>query len=112
MAAVVVSPHPQEQADITRWVLVVGGDAQAQRRTCRALSLAGFAIVVALDAAEALRCLGVIRPTLLVVDGELPGAGDLLDRARAIGIDSARHRDVVGEELALYRERNRGELFR
>ena len=112
MPAMVVSAVPFELVDVTRWVLVVGGDAHVQRRTCRALALAGFALEVTGDATEALSCLPLIRPWLLVVDDDLPGAGDLLDRARTIGIDTARHRDVMGEELAQYRERNRGELFR
>ena len=112
MSAVAVSPHTFEQPDVTRWAVVVTGDAQVQRRTCRAMAHAGFAVEVAQDAAEALRCLEVITPALVVVDDDLPGAGDLLDRARAVGVDSASHSDVVGEELAQYRERNRGELFR
>ena len=112
MAAVALSPRPLEHTDFTRWVLAVTDDALVQRRTRRALMRAGFAVEVALDAPEALRCLDVIKPALLVVDDDLPGAGDLLDRARAVGVDSASHGDVVGEELAQYRERNRGELFR
>jgi ActR/RegA family two-component response regulator len=100
VAAVVVSPYPDAKADVTRWVLVVASDGQAQRRACRALALAGFAIEVTLDAAEAIRCLDVIRPALLVVDDDLPGAGDLLDRARAIGIEAASYGDVVREQLA------------
>ena len=112
MAAIAVSPRTPEHPDITRWVLVVTGDAQVQRRTCRALVRAGLAVEVTIDAAEATRCLEVIKPALLVVDDDLPGAGDLLDRARAVGVDSASHGDVVGEELAQYRQRKRGELFR
>jgi ActR/RegA family two-component response regulator len=112
MAAVAVSPRTLEHPDVTRWVVVVTGDPLVQRRTCRAMVRAGFAVEVAVDTAEALRLLEVITPALVVVDEDLPGAGDLLDRARAVGVDSASHGDVVGEELAQYRERNRGELFR
>ncbi len=112
MAAVAVSPRTFEHPDVMRWVLVVRGDADVQRRTSRALVRAGFAVEVVLNAAEAVACLTVIKPALLVVDDDLPGAGDLLDSARAVGVDSANHRDVVGEELAEYRERNRGELLR
>jgi len=110
--AVAVSPRVMEQPEFTPWVLVVTADADVQRRTCRVLVRAGFAVEAALDAADALACLAVIKPALLVVDDDLPGASDLLDRARAVGVDSASHRNVVGEELAQYRERNRGELFR
>ena len=112
MAAVAVSPRTFEPPDFTRWVLVVSDDADVQRRTRRALVRAGFAVEIAPDVPEALSCLEVITPALVVVDDDLPGASDLLDRARAVGVDSASHGDVVGEELAEYRERNRGELFR
>ena len=112
MAAVAVSPRTFEHPEFTRWVLVVGNDVDVQRRTCRALVRTGFAVEVAPDVPEALHCLEVITPALVVVDDDLPGASDLLDRARAVGVDSASHGDVVGEELAEYRERNRGELFR
>jgi ActR/RegA family two-component response regulator len=57
MAAVAVSPRTLEHPDLTRWVLAVTDDARVQRRTCRALVRAGFAVEVALDAVEALRCL-------------------------------------------------------
>src|SRR5438552_1801884 len=112
MAAVATSPRTVEHPEVTRWVLVVSGDADVQRRTCRILVRAGFAVDAAFDVPEALRCLGVISPALVVVDEDLPGAGDLLDRARAVVVDSASHGDVVGQELADHRERNRGELFR
>jgi CheY-like chemotaxis protein len=111
MAAAVVSQPSLERGDVTRWALVVTDNVDVQRRTCRTLWHAGFAVEIVLDAAQALDCLGVIKPALLVVDDDLPGSGDLLDRARAIGVESARHSDMVGEELAHHRERNRGELF-
>jgi CheY-like chemotaxis protein len=111
MAAAVVSQPSLEHSDVTRWALVVTDNMDVRRRTCRTLWYAGFAVEVVLDAAQALGCLAVIKPALLVVDDDLPGSGDLLDRARAIGVESARHSDMVGEELAHHRERNRGDLF-
>ena len=111
MAAAVVSEPSLENRDLARWVLVVTDDVDVRRRTCRILVREGFAVEVARDAADALGCLAVIRPALLVVDDDLPGSGDLLDRARSIGVESARHSDMVGKELAHHRERNRGELF-
>jgi CheY-like chemotaxis protein len=111
MAVAVVSQPSLERGEVTRWALVVTDNADVRRRTCRTLWYAGFAVEVVLDATQALGCLDVIKPALLLVDDDLPGSGDLLDRARAIGIESARHSNMVGEELARHRERDRGELF-
>src|SRR3954463_16187136 len=108
MAAVAVSPRTFEPPGFTRWVLVVSGDADVQRRTCRAMVSAGFAVEVAPDVPEALSCLEVITPALVVVDGDLPGAGAFLDGGGGVGVVSGSHSDVVGQELAEYRERNRG----
>jgi len=111
MAAVAVPQPGLEHRDVTRWALVVTDRVDVRRRTCRTLWYAGFAVEVVLDAARALAFLGVIKPALLVVDDDLPGSGDLLDRARSLGVESARHSDMVGEEPAQHRERDRGELF-
>lgn len=97
--AVALTSHDFEDQEVTRWVLIVESNLGRQHRLWNALELQGFGVVTVATVAEALGCLAVMRPAL-VVAGELPGARDLLDRARAIGIEAASYRDVVGKELA------------
>jgi DNA-binding response OmpR family regulator len=99
MAAVADSPREIDYPGIARWVLIVDPDRRKQRLARIVLERAGFGVAVVSNVAEAIDCLAIMTPALIVVD-DLPGAGDLLDRARTIGIDTARHGDVVSEKLA------------
>jgi CheY-like chemotaxis protein len=100
MAAIAVSPREIEDCGAGRWVLVVDPGRRNGRLSVIVLERAGFGVEVASSAAEAIDSLAIMKPALVVVDEDLPGAGDLLDRARAVGVDTARHRDVVSKKLA------------
>ncbi len=99
--------------EATPWVLLVGRDWFGREKTRRTLEEAGCAVEVASTAEEALFCLAVMTPALIIVEdvAASPGAGDFLDRARLIGVDAASDRDVVREQLAKYRQRDRSQLF-
>jgi len=97
----------------TPWVLIVGRDRSGRERMRRTLEEAGCAVEVASTAEEAFFCLAVMTPALIIIEevAASPGAGDFLDRARLIGVDAASDRDVVREQLAKYRQRDRSQLF-
>ena len=98
--AVALSTSPAfEHPAITQWVVVVESNAARQHRVWNALANHGFGVITVPTVEEARGCLAVMRPAL-VVAGDLPGASDLLDGARAIGIEAASYRDIVGEQLA------------
>jgi len=97
--AVAVSSRAFEPLAITRWVLVVECNLARQHWIWHALEGRGFGVVTVATVEEARGCLAVMRPAL-VVAGDLPGTGDFLDGARAIGIEAASYRDIVGEQLA------------
>ncbi len=99
--------------EATPWVLLVGRDWFGREKARRTLEEAGCAVEIASTADEALFCLAVMTPALIIVEdlAASPGAGDFLDRARLIGVDAASDRDVVREELAKYRQRDRSQLF-
>jgi len=42
----------------------------------------------------------------------LPGAGNLLDRSRTVGVEAAGDSDVMGQQLAKHRDGNGGQLLR
>ena len=98
MAAVEVSSRELEYPGLTRWAMVVEPDRRKRRIVTAVLEEAGYGVAIVADATEALACLAIMTPALVVV-GDLPGAGDLLDRARSIGIEATRNGDVVSEEL-------------
>lgn len=98
MAAVEVSFPELDQAGVTRWAMLVEPDRSKRQVVTAVLEQAGFAVAVVTGATEALACLAIMTPALIVV-GDLPGASDLLDRARSIGIETTRNGDVVSEEL-------------
>jgi CheY-like chemotaxis protein len=98
MAAVADSPREIDYPGVARWVLIVDPDRLKQSLARSILERAGFGVAVVSSVAEAIDSLAIMTPALIVVD-DLPGASDLLDRARAVGIDTARHRDLVSEEL-------------
>jgi hypothetical protein len=97
--------------EATPWVLLVGRDWASREKARRMIEDAGCAVEVASTAEEALFCLAVMTPALVIIEevGASPGAGDFLDRARLIGVNSAGDRDVVREQLAKYRQRDRGQ---
>ena len=98
----------------TPWVLIVGRDWSGRERMRRTLEEAGCAVEVASTAEEAFFCLAVMTPALIIIEevAASPGAGDFLDRARLIGVDAAGDGDVVRQQLAEHRERDRGQLLR
>src|SRR5215813_13615192 len=99
MAAVELSARDVDYPGVGRWAVVVEPDRRKRRLSTAVLEQAGYAVAVADDVAEAMTCLAIMTTALIVV-GDLPGASHLLDRARAIGIETAGHSDVVREELA------------
>jgi CheY-like chemotaxis protein len=99
MVAVELSAREIEHPGVGRWALLVEPDLRRRRLATPALEEAGYAVAVVSDVTEAVASLAIMTPALIVV-GDLPGASHLLDRARAIGIETTRHGDVVGEELA------------
>jgi hypothetical protein len=115
MAVHALLPDLEEIAiyEVTPWVLLVGRDWWGLQTLRRHLESSACAVEVASTAEEALFCLAVMTPALMIIEQApaSPGAGDFLDRARLIGINSAGDRDVVREELAKYRQRDRGQLL-
>jgi DNA-binding response OmpR family regulator len=98
MAAVEVSSPELDLHEVVRWAMVVEPDRRKRAVVTTVLEQAGFGVAVVADAREALACLEIITPALIVV-GDLPGASDLLDRARSIGIETTRQGNVVSEKL-------------
>ncbi len=98
----------------TPWVLLVLTGARKRRHVRKWLEQAGCGVEVVSGVEDALECLNVMKPTMIVLDDDLalPGTGDLLNRARAVGVDTARRRDVVGKQLAAHGQRDGGQLFR
>jgi hypothetical protein len=99
--------------EATPWVLIVGRDWSGREKARRMLEDAGCAVEVASTAEEALFCLAVMTPALIIIEdlAASPGAGDFLDRARLIGVDTASDCHVVREQLAKYRQRDRSQLL-
>ena len=57
--------------EVTPWVLLVVDDERKRLSLLRAWEDAGFAVEVASDAREALECLKVITPSVVVVEDRL-----------------------------------------
>ena len=57
---------------LRQWVLVVISDPDDQRLVCRLLEEAGYAVETAASVEAALRCLEVIKPSMVIVDEDLP----------------------------------------
>ena len=116
MAVHALLPKAEDEVlyEATPWVLLVGRERLGREEVRRTLEEAGCAVELASTADEALFCLAVMTPALVVIEdvGALPGAGDFLDRARLIGVNATSDRDVVREQLAKHRERDRGQLLR
>ena len=91
------------------------GSTGPDARGCEGkLEHAGCAVEVATTADEALECMAVMTPALIIIEEipASPGARDFLDGARLIGVDAASDRDIVCEQLAEYRQRDGSQLFR
>jgi DNA-binding response OmpR family regulator len=89
-----------ELVDVTPWVLLVVRDARKLRLVRAAFERAGFGVEVAASVEDAFECLAVMTPALIVIDERLPGSSDLLDRARAVGVEASSDRDAVSQQLA------------
>lgn len=63
-----VDPPP---AGSSRWVLVVMADEMKRRSVRKAWESAGFAVEVASSATDALECLKVMTPSLVVIEDRL-----------------------------------------
>jgi ActR/RegA family two-component response regulator len=55
-------------AEVTPWVLLLVSDERRRRSLLRAWENAGFAVEVASDPKDALECLKVMTPALVVVE--------------------------------------------
>ena len=64
------TPEDAETA-VTPWVLVVAIDEVKARTTRRMWEAAGFAVEVVSSVEDAMVCLAVMTPTLIVVDDKL-----------------------------------------
>ncbi len=68
-----VTPDAVEEplAGITPWVLLLVTDAEKRRTARKAWEAAGFAVEVVASAKDALECLKVMTPSLVVVDDRM-----------------------------------------
>lgn len=74
MISTEVAASPQDRpadADIVPWVLLVVSDQLAREAARKAWEEAGFGVELALDVEDALDCLSVMTPSLVVVDDRL-----------------------------------------
>ena len=99
---------------LTPWALLIITDARRRRAVRKVFQHAGFAVEVAETVGEAMLLISVMTPAVIVFDPPvaLPGAGNLLDRSRTVGVEAAGDSDVMGEQLAKHREGDRGQLLR
>ncbi|HKC18852.1 MAG TPA: hypothetical protein VKE27_04405 [Candidatus Dormibacteraeota bacterium] len=56
---------------VTPWVLLVIDDDEQRTRACQEWEDAGFAVEVTATASDALACLKVMTPSLIVIEGRL-----------------------------------------
>ena len=99
--------------EVTPWVLLVGLDWAGRETVRRRLEAAGCAVEVASTADEAMLCMAVMTPALIIIEeiSASPGARDFLDSARLIGVDATCDRDIVCEQLAEYRQWDGSQLL-
>ena len=99
---------------LTPWALLMIPDARKRRAVRKVFQHAGFAVEVAETVDEALLLISVMTPAVIVFDPPmaLPGAGNLLDRSRTVGVEAAGDSDVMGQQLAKHRDGDRGQLLR
>jgi DNA-binding response OmpR family regulator len=67
-APTVEEPDPAEPAP---WVLIVLSDPEERQRAQKVWEEAGFAVQMALNVDDALECLAVMTPSLVVLDDRL-----------------------------------------
>ena len=89
---------------LTPWALLIITDARRRRAVRKLFQRAGFVVEVADSVEEAMIFVSVMTPAAIVFDPPvaLPGAGNLLDRSRTVGIDAARDGDEMSEQLAAH----------
>ena len=89
---------------LTPWALLIITNARRRRAARKRFQRAGFAVEVAQTVDEAL----LLIPVVIVFDPPvaLPGAGNLLDRSRTVGVEAAGDGDAVGQQLAEHGEGN------
>ena len=99
---------------LTPWALLIITNARRPRAARKRFQRAGFAVEVAQTVDEALLLISVMTPAVIVFDPPvaLPGAGNLLDRSRTVGVEAAGDSDVMGQQLAKHRDGNGGQLLR
>ena len=99
---------------LTPWALLIITNARRPRAARKRFQRAGFAVEVAQTVDEALLLISVMTPVVIVFDPPvaLPGAGNLLDRSRTVGVEAAGDSDVMGQQLAKHRDGNGGQLLR
>ena len=67
-----VPPKPEDpDPDITPWVLIVLSDARERQNAQKVWEEAGFGVAMALNVDDALECLAVMTPSLVVLDDRL-----------------------------------------
>lgn len=64
---------PKSDPAVHQWVLVVMSDPDQQRVVRHLLEDAGFAVETAASIPAALRCLAVMKPSMVILDDELAG---------------------------------------
>ena len=64
----VEAPDQPPRAGVTPWVLLVVADENRRKVTREAWEQAGYAVEIARDAADAMDCLKVMTPSLIVTD--------------------------------------------
>jgi DNA-binding response OmpR family regulator len=62
---------PKPDPLVHHWVLVVMADPQQRRIVRRLLEEAGYAVEVAGTVAAAIRCLAVMKPSLVIIDEDM-----------------------------------------
>ena len=99
---------------LTPWALLIITSARRPRAARKRFQRAGFAVEVAQTVDEALLLISVMTPAVIVFDPPvaLPGAGNLLDRSRTVGVEAAGDGDAVGQQLAEHGEGNGGQRLR
>ena len=71
MATSSADSGPKPDPLVHHWVLVVMSDPQQRRIVRRLLEEAGYAVEVASTVAAAVRCLAVMKPSLVIIDEDL-----------------------------------------
>src|SRR5207248_3200362 len=99
---------------LTPWALLMIPDARKRRAVRKVFQHGGFAVEVAETVDGALLLISVMTRAVIVFAPPmaLPGAGNLLDRSRTVGVEAAGDGDAVGQQLAEHGEGNGGQRLR